>query len=119
MQKNLLEKQGRALLLIILLVANAFVVEERGDTIRTYIGDAGVFLETGDYTYQIRYSLNRQLGFFDTHTEVYFNVTGNEWDFPISKVTARVNLPNGAQSRGENFFTGLLGQRTSTRLPKC
>ena len=111
MQKNLLEKQGRALLLIILLVANAFVVEERGDTIRTYIGDAGVFLETGDYTYQIRYSLNRQLGFFDTHTEVYFNVTGNDWDFPISKVTARVNLPNGAQSRGENFFTGPAGSK--------
>ena len=92
-------------------VVEPFKVEERNGYVRTYIGDADIFLETGDYTYQIRYSLNRQLGFFDTHTEVYFNVTGNEWDFPISKATARVNLPNGAQSRGENFFTGRLGSK--------
>ena len=92
-------------------VAEPFRVENRSGYDRTYIGDKDVYLEPADYTYEIKYSLNRQLGFFDTHTEVYFNVTGNEWDFPITKASARVNLPIGAVSRDVNSFTGPKGSK--------
>ena len=49
---------------------------------RVYIGRKEVFLNPGTYTYTIRYSTNRQLGFFKDHDELYWNVTGNGWSFP-------------------------------------
>ncbi|HKL52946.1 MAG TPA: DUF2207 domain-containing protein, partial [Wenzhouxiangellaceae bacterium] len=60
---------------------------------RLYIGDAGAFLEPGDYSYRIEYTTDRQLGYFDEHDELYWNVTGNDWAFPIDAVEATVRLP--------------------------
>lgn len=62
---------------------------------RIYIGDSNIFLAPGYYTYTIAYRTNRQLGFFKEHDELYWNVTGNGWMFPIEKVTVTVNLPEG------------------------
>jgi uncharacterized protein (TIGR04222 family) len=61
--------------------------------VRVYIGDANVFLAPGDYTYELSYRTTRQLGFFEDHDELYWNVTGNGWDFPIDRASARVELP--------------------------
>ena len=36
-----------------------------------------------DITYTLRYRTTRQLGFFDAHDEIYWNVTGLGWAFPI------------------------------------
>ena len=41
----------------------------------------------------LRYRTTRQLGFFDDHDELYWNVTGNGWDFPIDAASATVALP--------------------------
>ena len=46
-----------------------------------------------DITYTIRYRTTRQLGFFAAHDEIYWNVTGLEWAFPIDVAQARVKLP--------------------------
>ena len=35
----------------------------------------------------------QQLGFFADHDELYWNVTGNGWSFPIDRATANVVLP--------------------------
>lgn len=61
--------------------------------LRTYIGNADVLLEPGIHTYSISYRTNRQLGYFDGHDELYWNVTGNGWSFPIDTASARVYLP--------------------------
>ncbi len=45
---------------------------------------------------RITYRTNRQLGFFDDHDELYWNVTGNHWSLPIDSVSARVTLPRWA-----------------------
>jgi hypothetical protein len=63
--------------------------------VRTYIGNSSVFLEPGEYTYTLSYRTNRQLGFFEKHDELYWNVTGTGWDFPIDKASAAVTLPAG------------------------
>lgn len=64
-----------------------------GAGVRVYIGERDTNLDSGDYRYSLTYRTNRQLGFFDDHDELYWNVTGNDWDFPIDQVTARVLLP--------------------------
>ncbi len=62
--------------------------------VRTYIGNKNAYLEPGQYTYALTYRTNRQLGFFESHDELYWNVTGNGWSFPIDYASATVILPS-------------------------
>jgi uncharacterized membrane protein YgcG len=80
---------------------------------RVLIGDSGVLLETGEHTYVITYRTNRQLGYFKDHDELYWNVTGNDWHFPIDKATATVELPAGASGKilSVEGYTGLQGEK--------
>jgi uncharacterized protein (TIGR04222 family) len=66
-------------------------VRNRQD-IRTYFGDSNRYLAHGVHTYTYRYRANRMLGYFDEHDELYWNVTGNRWAFPIDKASATVTL---------------------------
>ncbi len=72
-----------------------YLTQRQGNGVRIYVGDQDVYLEPGEYEYRIRYRSNRQLGFFDRHDELYWNVTGNGWDFAIEQASARVLLPAG------------------------
>jgi len=74
-------------------VAEPFRTEALGNGTRVYAGSKDVTLEPGEYTFAIRYRTTRQLGFFDDHDELYWNVTGNGWDFPIDEASATVSLP--------------------------
>lgn len=67
--------------------------ERLANGIRVRIGEPEVYLAPGEYTYAIRYRTDRQLGFFPDHDELYWNVTGNGWDFPIDSAAAVVRLP--------------------------
>jgi uncharacterized membrane protein len=66
---------------------------------RVYIGEKNRFLKPGDYTYTIVYRTDRQLGFFKDHDELYWNVTGNGWEFTIYNASATVTLPVGAADK--------------------
>ncbi len=79
---------------------------------RIYIGDKGTLLKKGVYTYTLTYRPTRTvLGFFEKHDELYWNVTGNEWDFPIDKASATVTLPGGIpiQDIAHEAYTGPKG----------
>lgn len=67
--------------------------EAQTNGVRVYFGDEDVFLAPGRYTYTFRYRTTRQLGFFDDHDELFWNVTGNGWDFPIDRASASIALP--------------------------
>lgn len=67
--------------------------ERHGNGVRIYIGDKDVYLQPGEYSYSLTYRTGRQLGFFAGHDELYWNVTGNGWEFPIKRASARVLLP--------------------------
>lgn len=87
--------------------------EGRSNGVRVYLGDANVVLPTGEHTYELDYRTDRQLGFFADHDELYWNVTGNGWDFTINEASARVILPNGvpqSEIRMEGY-TGPQGAR--------
>ncbi len=98
-----------------------FHTKKISNGIRIYIGDKNHFLQNGDYTYAITYKTNRQLGFFDRHDELYWNVTGNDWDFPIDKASATVRLPeiiprDSIEVEGYTGFTGSKGQNYAANI---
>ncbi|MCW2308262.1 DUF2207 domain-containing protein [Rhodobium gokarnense] len=78
---------------------------------RIYIGDEDVFLNSGEYTYTIRYETTHQLRFFAAYDELYWNVTGNFWDFPIRRAVARIALPQAAEILQRAAYTGYQGDR--------
>ena len=80
---------------------------------RVYIGDENMRLEKGSYTYTLRYKTNNQIGYFKDHDELYWNVTGNGWAFPIDKVSAKVSLPTSVSQREITMegYSGKLGSK--------
>jgi len=55
---------------------------------RVYFGSSSRFLNNGEHTYIFRYRVSRMLGFFAGHDELYWNVTGTDWAFPIDSASA-------------------------------
>ncbi len=84
-----------------------------GRDVRTYFGSSKRFIEHGVHTYTFRYRVNRMLGFFNEHDELYWNVTGNKWAFPIDKATATVRLEFDAP-RAALLVDGYTGRYGST-----
>lgn len=80
--------------------------------VRVYVGSADRLLPTGEYSYTIVYRTHRQIGYFDDHDELYWNVTGNGWIFAIDEVSATVTLP-GAVASGDIVMEGYTGRRGS------
>ena len=68
-------------------------VETLSNGVRIKIGSADRTVPKGDHIYMIRYRATRMIGRFDGYDELYWNVTGNGWDFPIDKASATVTLP--------------------------
>lgn len=83
--------------------------------IRIYAGSAQHILQPGVYEYTLTFRTNRQLGFFDDHDELYFNVVGTGWVFPIDRVEATVNLPFDvpADALRTDVYSGAYGTRGS------
>lgn len=57
------------------------------------IGDPDVTI-TGPHVYRIEYTASRALLFHDNYLQLYWNVTGNDWDVPIRQATATLSLPS-------------------------
>jgi len=77
--------------------------------VRIYFGSADVLLTPGFHEYRLTYETTRQIRFFDTHDELYWNVTGTEWAFPIRRASATVTLPQGVSAEALAYFTGPFG----------
>lgn len=77
--------------------------------IRIYSGDADVLLSRGEHTFRFTYETARQIRFFDDHDELYWNVTGTDWAFPIEEASAMVTLPSGVKAQALDVFTGRYG----------
>jgi uncharacterized membrane protein YgcG len=62
-------------------------------------------------TIVVDYSVSNGLRFFEDHDELYWNVTGDEWDVPIRTASATIVLPAGAANLRAGAFTGAYGSR--------
>ena len=64
-------------------------------------------------TVKLRYRVANGLRFFDEHDELYWNVTGDEWEAPIESVTAHVRLPEAVTGVRATAFQGGYGSTES------
>ena len=88
-------------------------IEDIGNGERVYIGRRDALVSPGEHVYVLEYRTRRQLGFFADHDELYWNVTGNGWIFPIDSATATVRLPGeaGRHVLSTDAYTGAQGAK--------
>ena len=84
-------------------------IEPISNGVRIRIGDAEKIVEPGDHRYVISYSTTRQIGRFADYDELYWNVTGNGWVFPIDVAEARIKLPAAVTLGQRSMYTGPQG----------
>lgn len=89
--------------------ATKFEAYESDGNLRIKIGDP-LRTISGEHTYTIGYTVSGAVNFFDTHDELFWNVTGNDWPVGIEKVTVEVDSP--AEATSYQCFTGLEGSRS-------
>ena len=92
-----------------------FRVQDQFNGKRIYLGNPNALVSRGRHVYTLTYTTNRQLGFYKDHDELFWNVTGNGWDFPIDNASATVRLPANipADKVTLSGFTGSQGSRES------
>lgn len=86
-------------------------IKKTSNGIRLYIGDKNIYLKRGAYTYKIIYEASSQLVFLEQFDELYWNVTGNDWAFPIETASVDVTLPIGASILQSDGYTGPIGSK--------
>jgi hypothetical protein len=62
-------------------------------------------------TVVLRYKVQNGLKFFEEHDELYWNITGDEWQAPIDAASAHIQLPSGVTGLRAAAFTGVYGSR--------
>jgi uncharacterized membrane protein len=75
--------------------------------LKIYVPDA----DNSVQNISIEYSVSDALRFFEDHDELYWNVTGDEWDIPIQAASAGIILPEGTTNIRANVFTGAYRSR--------
>lgn len=87
-------------------VSEDYQVEDIKDGVRIRLGNAATLVPPGEHTYELTYTATREIGFFANDDELYWNVTGLGWQFPIDHASAAVTVP----SPGGNLkYTGYTG----------
>jgi hypothetical protein len=72
--------------------------------------------EDATRTVRIHYKVANALRFFDEHDELYWNITGDEWDVPIHAAAASIELPTGVTGVRATAFRGEYGSTTQNRV---
>ena len=70
-----------------------FSVTQYANGVRVDFGGDDLLPVPAQYEYALRYRTHRQIGYFDRHDELYWNVTGLGWMFEIGQASATVSLP--------------------------
>ena len=98
----------------------AFHTQGGNRGVRTYFGHSDRYIEHGVHTYEFQYKASRMLGFFEEYDELYWNVTGFEWAFPIDKASATVTLDFGSSLEFVNHeaYTGPYGSSERNYLSR-
>jgi uncharacterized membrane protein len=68
--------------------------------------------EDATHTIQLHYTVANALRFFPDHDELYWNVTGNDWDEPLENTSASIVLPTGTTGLHALAFTGNYGSKS-------
>jgi len=63
------------------------------------------------HTVVLHYRVIDAIRFFEDHDELYWNVTGNDWEVPIESASAHIVLPAGVTGLHAIAYTGALNSR--------
>lgn len=87
-----------------------FKTSRSGGKLTVKIGDPDRTV-TGRHVYALTYRTDRAVNFFDGEGELYWNVTGNDWKFPILASSLTLTGPDGfnASAARKICYTGLYG----------
>jgi uncharacterized membrane protein YgcG len=86
-----------------------YTLEKLGNGVRIRIGRADTELNNGPHEFVIKYHTTRQIGYFPNFDELYWNVTGLGWTFPIDQAEARITLPEQVPIVQTALYTGRYG----------
>lgn len=83
------------------------------DGIRLYVGDPEALPALREHRFRIRYTMDRQIRYFDSHDELTWSVAGDGWRLPMRDVSAAISLPAGAKPTSAIVLTGRGGAAES------
>lgn len=86
-------------------------IKKTTDQLAVYIGSSAIFLKPGTYVYTLRYHVDNAVNFLRDADELYWNITGNNWEFPILKAQADITLPKNASIVSYAGYTGITGAK--------
>lgn len=89
-----------------------YFTENTGRFYRINTGNENYLPRNGLYTFEIRYQARNVILDFKDYDEIYWNVTGNEWAFPIERASAKVFPPEGAKEIQHASYVGFSGSKT-------
>ncbi|MCL2888783.1 MAG: DUF2207 domain-containing protein [Elusimicrobia bacterium] len=92
-----------------------YFTENKNGSLRVNFGSDD-FIPTGINTYTLTYTAAQAAAFLKNYDEVYWNVTGNYWDFPIRSVSFSLTLPPGAEVISDKI-SAYSGPQGSTDAP--
>lgn len=67
--------------------------------------------EDATRTVVLKYRASNALRFFEEHDELYWNVTGDEWEIPIESASATITLPQAATGVRAIAINGVYGSQ--------
>jgi uncharacterized membrane protein len=76
-----------------------------------YVGDKDIVLTPGNYLYTLQYHVKNAVRFLADRDEFYWNITGNNWKFPIYRVEADITFPTDIRIAAYAAYTGVLGSK--------
>ena len=94
-------------------ISHQHKVQRKNGKIHIKIGNPDTIVNNQE-TYKISYSVRKAVKFFDTHDEIYWNVTGNNWLIPIIATSAQIRLPMNSTPQEVECFVGYIGS-----IEKC
>ncbi|MBI4414622.1 MAG: DUF2207 domain-containing protein, partial [Candidatus Kerfeldbacteria bacterium] len=87
-------------------IAQRLSLSRENGMLRLRIGNPDVLI-TGEHVYEITYDVRNALNWFGEEAELYWNVSGNNWQVPIQ--TASATLRGPAAWTATRCFTGVFG----------
>ncbi|MFA6251952.1 MAG: DUF2207 domain-containing protein [Candidatus Paceibacterota bacterium] len=89
-----------------------FSISNQGNSYEIKIGDEDI-LVSGKKEYVISYTVNRAIGYFSDHDELYWNAIGSEWTVPIQKAVITMN---GFGITGTKCYFGQYGENNECNV---
>lgn len=92
-----------------------FTVDTKNKILTIQIGDPDKMI-SGIKEYNVTYQVWGSIIYFENFDEIYWNVTGNDWQVPILKTESKVMLPNNVFPIQQSCYLGAVGSKTKCNI---